>query len=727
MRRVLGTVVAVLVMVSSAGPAASADPGGGGTPRWTSSYAYGAPAWTNAVALTPDGSTVVETGRSVFPGGHMATVAYDAVTGAQTWATEFPESADLFGTGYALAVSPDGATVYVGGQAQCLKNCDSSSFEGWVTVAFDVATGARLWVARHAAQGGAPYSVAVTPDGSRVIVGATDGDKSSSIFAYDAATGDPAWSVTSAKASGYYGGGLAVSPDGTTVYATQTAPTDDVGCFSSGGYSTSAYLVSDGSVKWHSTYVIPGGSLCGTPTDLGLSPDGATVYVTGYGGDHVGVGLYASGTVAYAAATGTQLWATDDDDVSTLAGDTKVSLGVSPDGSSVFIAGDDCHDYPSCRLTTVSFDASVGNQRWVSRYDGGGRGYTADLEVSPDGTGIYVTGSVTLPCHTDCVLSETDAPLVSYDPGTGVERWAATYPDNAGSALAVSGDGSSVYLAGTFASAASTERGKACTDRCGYSATRFNTRAGPAAFQDPETALAYDGWRGVFDKDAVGGAYRASRTAGAKATFRTPTSRSVTWLTRQGPDQGRARVLVDGHSKGVFDLYAHTAGPHAFTFDGLAKKVHTITVRVLGRKDSASRSTAVAVDGFGFHARSGIVEESSPQVRYDSWHGVTNRHASGGSFRRTGTHGTTFALDFKGRTLTWVTATGPASGRARVVIDGTARTVDLYRPTRHWKVGLRFDHLGRGSHHVTIRPLGRKDPASRSTAVVVDALVAHRR
>ena len=51
MRRVIGTVaVAVVVVASAAVPPSSAEPAGGGTPRWTATYDYGAPAWTNAAA-----------------------------------------------------------------------------------------------------------------------------------------------------------------------------------------------------------------------------------------------------------------------------------------------------------------------------------------------------------------------------------------------------------------------------------------------------------------------------------------------------------------------------------------------------------------------------------------------------------------------------------------------------------------------------------------------------
>lgn len=727
-RRVLGTVVlAVLVAASAvASTSAWADPAGGGTPRWTATYDKGSPAWTNAVVLTPDGSTVVETGRSVFPGGHMATVAYDAASGALRWAAEFPASDDEFSTGYALTTSPDGSTVYAGGWTECIRGCTATSFEGFVIVAYDVASGEKLWVARHASTGGAPQTIAVSPDGARVYVSATDGLDSRYVLAYDAATGADLWTVQAPKAEGYYGGGLVVSPDGSTLVVTETNTVDDLYC-DADGFITTAYDAADGTVKWTSTYGVAGAhAICGTAAGIGMSPDGSTVYVTGYGGAGNHRFTYRAVTIAYDTATGGQTWAVEDNGISTLAGDSKVALGVDPDGSTVYIAGDDCSDYPSCATSTIAYDAATGARRWISRYDGGGRSYTGDLAVSPDGSGVFITGSVALPCYAGCTFSEYDAPLVAYDPETGAERWATTFPNNGGSALAVSPDSSSLFLAGTFAGSAAVSRSKSCEGQCGYSATRFNTRSGPGTFQDPENAYHYGAWRGGYDADAVAGAYRESRAHGATATIHTPRTTTLTWLTRQGPDQGKAKLVVDGRVRGVYNLYAADASSRAVTISGLARRQHIVRVRVLGREAAASRGAWVAIDGFRYHGGNGIAEESSPRVRYDKWAGVSNPYASGGSFRTTNARGSAIGLDFKGRTLTWITATGPASGRARVIIDGRSHTVDLYRPTRHWRVPFTFGHLAQGEHHVTIKAIGRKDLVSRGAAIVVDALVVRR-
>jgi outer membrane protein assembly factor BamB len=100
-------------------------------------------------------------------------------------------------------------------------------------------------------------------------------------------------------------------------------------------------------------------------------------------------------TVAYSASTGTQLW------VMRYSGpgngwDTAYALGVSPDGSTVLVTGSSAGSTGSSDYATVAYDASTGTQLWVMRYDPGNRIDTATaLGVSADGSMVFVTGSST--------------------------------------------------------------------------------------------------------------------------------------------------------------------------------------------------------------------------------------------------------------------------------------------------------------------------------------------
>ncbi len=738
--RMLIFLVALLLVAPTAIAEAVLSASGEGAQRWATSYQPDSPAFSTAVTLSPTGSTVYVTGGTVFgSSSKFATLAYDASTGTKKWGANYPStSSPEYGRGNAITVSPDGATVFVTGSSSC-RDC-TNPFEGFSTVAYEASTGNRLWVARHAAEGGA-YSIAMSPDGSRLFVnGQKVGGDSSVTVAYDPSTGRRLWVVDSNVGPAYWGGGLSVSPDGSTVFVTGTPVVYGDTCSGSGGYHTTAYDAVDGTVRWSSTYQVSSTYRCGTATHLSLSPDGSTVFVTGYGGPRDGSGLYGSGTVAYDALTGTQLWARNDDRIRVLMGDTVVSLGVSPDGSKVFVLGQDCAQYPTCLFATVAYDASTGTPLWISRYDGGGRHYASDLAVSPDGSAVFITGQLTVPCLAGCTSARVDAPLVAYDPKTGDVRWATTYTDTTGHALAVSPDGSSVYLAGSLTGSSSTSStaiagegeqqlagtsasGSCSASTCGYSTSRYNTGPGPGRFQDSQPSLRYNGWRSSFAKTALAGAYRANPVSGATATFTTPRVRSVTWLTRRGPNQGKARVIIDGRSKGTFNLYGPTPSARSITFDGLARRSHTVKVKVLGTKDAASQGTWVAVDGFKMRVGTGITHESSTKIRYDSWTGVSKRTASGGSYRSSGSPSARMSLAFTGRTITWITATGPDYGRARVVIDGKAHRVDLYRRAQHWKVPISYTGLSRGTHRITVRPLGTKDARSGSANIVIDAFV----
>ena len=103
---------------------------------------------------------------------------------------------------------------------------------------------------------------------------------SSAVTAYDVATG-----TSTAIPVGTQPGDVAVSPDGTTVYATN-------------GRSNTVSVISTAT----NTVTIPVG---GTPGSVAVSPDGRTVYVTNYGGNDISVISAATGTVTSTVPAGT--------------------------------------------------------------------------------------------------------------------------------------------------------------------------------------------------------------------------------------------------------------------------------------------------------------------------------------------------------------------------------------------------------------------------------------
>jgi hypothetical protein len=675
-----------------------------GTSQWTDGFNADDQGYADAIAASPDGSTYYVTGTSNL---HFLTVAYDACTGAELWTASY-QIGGGDDVGVAIAVSPDGSAVFVTGGDNTVNG------GGYSTVAYNAATGAQLWAATYdPTSTDNPTSMAVSPDGSTVFVTGVSGEglTVSATVAYNASTGTQLWATRLAvsEAVGQTPGhSLAVSPDGSTVYFA--------------GYSSEskcntveALATTTGAQQWAST------DDCGVPTTaLALSPDGSTLFVTGSGvGNSKGCLAYPSAcpaisTVAYDTATGNQKWAAS---YGVTGEDVRGrDLVVSPDGSKVFVSGTNCGSASICGdYATVAYDAVDGSQLWATSYADDGDAYETAVGVSPDGSSVFVTGG------------EGDGATVAYDAATGAEQWVADSPGNSELAMAVNPNGSSLLVAGSFVGSVAGSSGpsrpaasKKCTSHCGYATAYTTTRGGAGAYQDTDPAIRYNGWSNVLTSSALGGMYRPSHKAGDSVVFRTIATKTVTWLTYLGPNMGKAKVLIDGKSKGIFDLYRAKRSAGSFTFTGLASRTHTVKLEVLGTKDAYSTGATVGVSGF--KAGYAVTLASSPSIRYDTWAGVYQAAASRGSIRQSGSAAAWMSFTFTGRDIAWITETGPGYGRARVTIDGVARpTVDLYRKARTSQVRIFYGGLSKGKHTITIRPLGAKDKASTSTNVVFDA------
>jgi hypothetical protein len=204
------------------------------------------------------------------------------------------------------------------------------------------APGARLWVGRYSGAGNGEdegLSVAVSPDGARVFVtgmswGGTSGYDYATV-AYSAATGARLW------AQRYNGpgnrddgaGSVAVSPGGTRVFVTGTSP----GAGSGSDYATVAYSAATGTRLWVRRYNGPGNGE-DHASSVAVSPGGTRVFVTGSSQGARSVFALDYATVAYNAATGTRLWAQRYNGPGN-SYDVATSLAVSPCGTRVFVTG----------------------------------------------------------------------------------------------------------------------------------------------------------------------------------------------------------------------------------------------------------------------------------------------------------------------------------------------------------------------------------------------------
>ncbi len=343
-----------------------------------------------AVAMSPNGDRVFvtgSTGSSFTTPGHYATIAYDLLTGTQLWVAEYVGPRHDDGAS-AVTVSPDGRAVYVTGESDTTY-CQRADF---ATIAYDAATGRQLWVARlkNSPCGvGAPAAIRTSPDGRRVFVtGFMLGDGFDYVtVAYDAATGRRLWVTRYGPTSGGFdsANALVVSPDGSKVFVTgSSSDADDY------DDATVCYDAATGNQVWEARYERPSGG-DEEATSLALSPDGRRLFVTGwaYGPNDADIA-----TLAYDAATGTQRWASLYNGPAS-SWDYGYAVGVSPDGTSVFVTGaSNGGTITQSDVATLGYRASTGGQMGVERYNGA----ASDLDqayalgVNPNGTELYVAG-----------------------------------------------------------------------------------------------------------------------------------------------------------------------------------------------------------------------------------------------------------------------------------------------------------------------------------------------
>jgi outer membrane protein assembly factor BamB len=108
------------------------------------------------------------------------------------WNSRYDGPASKVDSSRAMAVSPDGAAIFVTG-----SSLNSGTDSDYATVAIDANSGEEIWVARYGAPG--PYpdearAIAVDPDSRKVFVTGVAANHYTTI-AYDAATGREIWST----------------------------------------------------------------------------------------------------------------------------------------------------------------------------------------------------------------------------------------------------------------------------------------------------------------------------------------------------------------------------------------------------------------------------------------------------------------------------------------------------------------------------------------------------
>jgi hypothetical protein len=206
-------------------------------------------------------------------------------------------------------------------------------------------------------------------------------------------------------------------------------------------------------------------------------------------------------------------------------------------------------------------------------------------------------------------------------------------------------------------------------------------------------------WRNFVTSSAYGGSYQGDYLPDASFTFRF-TGTSVTWYTVTGTGQGKAAVSIDGHRYSDVNNYASSAHYRvARAYSGLANAYHYMTVRVLGTKGSTNGTgTWIGVDGFAVNG----AFVSAPNLSF-RWETLDSTAASGGHYVRAGTPGEKVTFVFRGRSIDWITITGPTQGTSTMYVDGVKKaSVDNHASTYRYGVVRRISNLSDAVHTLSI-------------------------
>jgi hypothetical protein len=370
-------------------------PASRGATLWTAHAPTPLTTRAKALALSPDGRTVVVTGQADYLPNLNArlqtywfTAAFDAATGRALWSALFRASgADA---PVAIAVSPRGDAAYVTGTSTYMQ------FTEWNTVAYGTRTGKRLWGQRYGGQAGGnnvPAALATSPNGDRVFVTGTSEHPQHTgqhvwdvaVAAYDARTGRVLWLRLARVGASQYPTAMAVSPKGDAVYVAGHATTGTV--TTPVAETLRLAYATNGRPLWQSHLAL---ATAVDAVGIVVSPKGDRVYVTGARSAAVApaAGVPAQqatiGVQAVDARTGRATWTAS---YAPPAGASAVPrrLVLDRTGTHLYVAAD-LVPAPTLGYPLVVSFTSAGKVAWTARYDvrdpaGGGTGLAGGVSA----------------------------------------------------------------------------------------------------------------------------------------------------------------------------------------------------------------------------------------------------------------------------------------------------------------------------------------------------------
>lgn len=238
----------------------------------------------------------------------------------------------------------------------------------------------------------------------------------------------------------------------------------------------------------------------------------------------------------------------------------------------------------------------------------------------------------------------------------------------------------------------------------------------------------------LWDTDASsyasGGAFAASRQAGASMTF-TVSGTAVSLRGTKGPLGGYAYLYLDGAKTPVKRSFYRSALAYKqsiYAWTGLRSGTHTLRVVVVGGKPpTGSKGTYVYPDAVT--NGSVYVQESSAVHRFLK---VTASSAYGGSYERELFDAARdnggkpeFRVDLEGTGIDLYMVKSPLGGRVRVYVDSAYVDIDLYSSSTVYKAKVlsRTGLSATTAHRIRVISLTTKNAYSKGYATQLDHVI----
>lgn len=415
--------------------------------KWGTAYADSTP-YSGTHGDSPIGLVTNSAGTRVFMGDtvvvdgspRMAIAAFDASTGKEVWVAHTKANPPTIALG--IAVSPNGATVFVTGFESISLSINASPYDLYLTNAYSAASGKLLWSKTYIGLGGqlnAATHVVVSPDSKTAYVTGVitvPGPFSRppvniTTIAYNTANGRVRWAARFIGESGTnIPWAMTLSARGDALFITGQSQYRDVSPSPVYRFVTLAYSTRNGRERWERYY---NGFQDGNNQPAGIVVDkrGSRVFVTGraqYAGS-ISAPIYRYQTIGYDVRSGRAVWSQPFTGTSGQS-DIPFAIGVSPDGARVYVTGTSTQPdrvqgqaLPVDGVaTTIAYDGASGKRRWIVNSSPSGLSAFGSalavsksdvvyvgVEVGPDGPALGAPG------------------LIAYTGSSGAQRWIATY------------------------------------------------------------------------------------------------------------------------------------------------------------------------------------------------------------------------------------------------------------------------------------------------------------